>query len=196
MAEETVEIGGEKVSLADLAGVNLDAVNEVRGFKFPKGFFKWRVLNSEIKKLGEKAAIANECECIAVINCNDPEVQDQATIPGKKFTHVQFLSDMEGLGRQKAYMADTGFKGSGPLGELLNQFTGTEYYGKVVHKRNKDDADNPFVNMDLGSISPGTEMPEGMEAAAPGATAENVQVAPAQPAAPAGGLNLGSAQQQ
>jgi len=188
MTDESVEIGGQTISLADLAGVNLEEVQEVRGFKFPKGFFKWRVLNSEIKKLGEKAAIQTECECLQVINCNDPDVQDEATIPGKKFSHTQFLSDMEGLGRQKAFMADAGFKGSGALGELLNQFTGTEFYGKVVHKRNKDDADNPYVNMDLNSVSAvlPEAMPETMPAAAtPGATAGK----------PVGGLNLDGQQQ-
>ena len=65
----------------------------------------------------------------------------------------------------------------------MNQFTGTEFFGKVVHKRNKDDADNPFVNMDLGSVS--NVPPENVEVA--GAT-------PAQSATPAGGLNLGGAQ--
>lgn len=161
--ESVVEVDGQQYSLADIAGVDMSQVNEVRGFKFPKGLFKWRVLSSELKKIKDGAGIANELECLEVVNCNDPEAGDHAKIPGKKFTHTQFLNN-EGLGRQKAFMGDTGFQGQGTLLEVLNQFTGYEFYGKVIHRPNQNDKDNPFVNLDLSSIKPVSEMPNAMPA--------------------------------
>lgn len=148
-----LDVGGEQVSLADIAGVDMDAVAEVRGTTFPAGFFKLKVENAKLAVVGQgdskKAGIQFKFVCTDVMKLIDSS-KDVESIIGKFHVETCFLTEpMEGLGKAKAFMADTGFKGSGKLGEILNGFAGHEFKCVITHRADKNDKDLIYANIGL-----------------------------------------------
>ena len=165
MADENLllDIGGETISLADLAGVDMDAVSEVRQTLFPAGAFKFRAEPAKLDVYGSGAdrtpVIAFKFKCIDVLSLTDAALSAD-TVIGKFHQEPILLTEpMEGLGRTKAFMADTGFKGSGQLEELLSGFSGTEFYARITHRPDKKDTSRIYANIGLNigawKIAPG-----------------------------------------
>ncbi len=155
MADEDLmlEVGGEQVSLAQLAGVNMDDVAEVRGSTFAAGAFKFAVDIAKLAVMGKgndaKAGVQFKFKCTDVLSLVDAS-KDAETIIGKFHTETCFLTDpMEGLGRTKAFMADTGFKGSGSLQTLLEGFVGHEFKCVITNNADKNDKDIIYANIGL-----------------------------------------------
>lgn len=148
-----LDVGGEQVSLADIAGVDMDAVAEVRGTTFAAGTFQFAVDEAKLAIVGQgenrKAGIQFKFKCTNVLSLVDSSKDPEAII-GKFHVETCFLTDpMEGLGKAKAFMADTGFKGMGKLGELLNGFTGHEFKCVITNRASKDDKDLIYANIGL-----------------------------------------------
>lgn len=151
MSDVALSIGGAEVSLADIANLDMDGVVEVRFEVFPKGGYAWKGIAGKIETTGEgdnkKALISFESECFQVYGTEDGI--DPESLVGKKHREAFFLSGdkaLENLGRAKAYMSDTGFKGSGTLQELLDGWGGTQFKAKIKHRKDKNDEDRIYVN--------------------------------------------------
>lgn len=156
-ASAMLEVNGEQVSLADIAGLSMDDVAEVRGFTFPKGLFTWQVVESGLTVRDAKgvptAVIAHKLECV---DCDViEEGKDPADFIGKNFYETFWLKDMEDdLGKNKAFMVDTGFTGSGLLQDLLVEFAGTEFKAKITNKPDANDKSIIYANLDRRSVTP------------------------------------------
>ncbi len=147
-----LDVGGEQVSLADIAGVNMDAVAEVRGTTFPDGAFKFEVEEAKLTVVGSKEdrkpGIQFIFKCTDVIALTDSKV-DADSVIGKKHQELLFLTEpMEGLGKAKAFMADVGYKGQGKLDAMLEGFKGHEL--KAVIKQRADKNDNSIIYANIG----------------------------------------------
>lgn len=148
-----LEIGGESVSLADLAGIDMDNVAEVRTTLFPAGAFKFKVDTSKLDVFGsgqdKKAAIVFKFKCTDVLALTDTALHANDVIDKFHQEPIMLTEPMEGLGRAKAFMADCGFKGSGKLQDLLAGFIGTEFKTLITHRPDKNDKSRIYSNIGL-----------------------------------------------
>lgn len=152
MSEDTVKIGDENVNLADIAGVDMADVKEFRFENTAKGIYQFKVLDSGLKKLGEKAAAVFQLEITNCFAVTDDTKQPEDMI-GVKHQEAIFITDAEkDLGRIKAFMVDSGLTGSGTLTELMDQFVGTEFVAPVVQRKDKNDTDKVYSNLDYNKI--------------------------------------------
>jgi hypothetical protein len=158
-----IVVDGEKVTLGDLMGVNLDEVKELRGSSFPKGNFSWEVDGGEnapkVLVVGEgdkaKGAVAIALKCIEVINVNDPEFDgDQNALIGKIHRETFFLTTVEGLGYMKAFFKDIGAPYASNVKDLLANSVGTRFNAPIGKRKDKDDADKIYTNVVRNKIKP------------------------------------------
>ncbi len=148
-----LEIGGESVSLADIAGIDMDNIAEVRTSLFPAGGFKLKVEIAKLDIFGsgqdKKAAVSFKFKCIDVLALADTALSANDVIDKFHQEPIMLTDPVEGLGRTKAFMADTGFKGSGKLHELLAGFVGTEFNTRITHRPDKNDKSRIYSNIGL-----------------------------------------------
>jgi hypothetical protein len=156
----------EGVTLADLANLDMENVTEKRGAgPFPRGKFVFEVAEGKLDTFdGEIDGIKKKIPCaklslsvhsiIAVLDPEKDTEEGHKAIKERKFPLFIGIKKLEDTGRVKALMVDAGYKGVGKLQVLLDGFKGTRFIGEVKHKKNKDDPDNPYVNLDMDKIEP------------------------------------------
>lgn len=169
------------VSVADIANISMDGIDEVRQTRFPKGIFLWKVhkdsalttrmaKDKETQKDVNRAIINIVCECVGVQAFADPSAEDARPEKwiGKNYFENFWLKPedpQEAIGQFKAFAADIGVSGAGySLQTLIDACKDMVFIAKIVHRRNQDDEDNPFVNLDRTKIRPYN--PEAQETAA------------------------------
>ena len=158
MSTVTVKNDGEEVEvpLADIAALNMDDVQaDAGGFEStPVGTFTFNVLNAETTTLGDKPFIAFETEivdCSAVI----AEGKTEEDMVGVKHNENIFIGDVgKALAQAKFLMEAAGHSGSGSLKEMLDGFCGTKFTARVKHRKDKNDPDRVYANIDLKTVAP------------------------------------------
>ncbi len=155
MADEDLmlDVGGESVSLADIAGVDMDDVAEVRGSTFPGGTFQFVTEDAKLTVVGSKddrkPGIQFVFKCTDVFSLTD-SAKDANSVIGKKHNELCFLTEpLEGLGRAKAFMADVGYKGTGRLDAILDGFKGHEFKAQIKQRVDRNDKDLIYANIGL-----------------------------------------------
>lgn len=160
MAEDddlVLNVGDQTASLADIAGIAMDEIEEVRRFVFPRMIARWKIGKAELvvmKQKDTKVAVANfhfECmEPVAFADAAD-ETRAESFVGKKHIEGIKFIDadPKDTLGRIKAFMVDTGFKGSGTLQELLQQFADTEFIGRISVNPDPNDPDKKYNNFQL-----------------------------------------------
>ncbi len=148
-----LDVGGEQVSLADIAGVDMDDVAEVRGTTFPDGVFKFVTEEAKLTVVGakddRKPGIQFVFKCTDVLVLTDSS-KDPESVIGKKHQELCFLTEpLEGLGKAKAFMADVGYKGSGKLDAVLEGFKGHEFKAVIKQRVDKNDSSLIYANIGL-----------------------------------------------
>lgn len=167
MSEENtifgVEVNGEtqNVSLADIAGLDMTEIAEFRGGGVtPAGIFEWRIAGAALdtityQKDGEdvtKPIVDFELEALACRRCKDPAI-DVDNLAGTKHYERIFISDLvKDLGRVKAFMQDIGCEGSGSLQDLLDGTIGREFVAAISHRKDKNDPDRVYANIDFRTV--------------------------------------------
>jgi len=154
-----VTIGDVEVSLADLAGVDMTEVQEVRSSVTPAGKFHFRIDETEMKaqeatnKDDPQGAKINKPviqfvlkaqNCFSLVDdALDPEDYVEA-----KHTETFWINDLKkDLGRVKAFLVDIGIDGNKPLTDLLAEAHGMEFVADITHVKNKDNPDRVWVNL-------------------------------------------------
>ncbi len=148
-----LDVGGESVSLADIAGVNMDDVAEVRGTTFPSGTFQFVTEEAKLAVVGQnenrKPGIQFSFKCTDVLSLTD-SAKDADSVIGKLHNEMCFLTEpLEGLGKAKAFMSDTGYKGQGRLDAILEGFKGHEFKCKITQRADRNDKDVIYANIGL-----------------------------------------------
>lgn len=155
-------IDGEGVTLADLAGLDMDTIAEKRGESFPKGDFVWEVDSEEFPKLvvigeGEKArgAVQFIVKCLDVIRVNDPEFTgDQNTLIGKKHREAFFITTLESTGYIKAFFKDIGAPYDKNFVKLLSGSAGTRFSAPIGKRKDPNDTDKVYTQLNRGKAKP------------------------------------------
>jgi len=161
--ETQVTIGDEVVSLADLAGLDISEVQMNRGpVATPVGVFEFIVKEAVIghkavKKDGveiNKPTVEFKLEIADVITMVDAELEPDDFI-GETHFETFWISDLKkDVGRVKALMVDAGFEGAGPFQELLDAFVGHNFIGAIKQRKDRNDPDRIYANLDSKKITP------------------------------------------
>lgn len=190
-----LEIDGEnvQVSLTDLAGIDMAEVEPYRGGEVtPEGVYEWRGKSAEIDTMeindkdsdtgrAVRPVITFCSEALAVRSVKDRSI-DPDSLVGVEHYERFFIRDLrKDLGRVTAFLGDSGMTGEGSLQDMLERFTGHEFIAAVKHRKDKNDPDRRYANLDMKTVAP------------IGAGAPHRPAAPSAPAAPAKpvGLKLG-----
>lgn len=169
-----VTVGTDQVSLADIAGINMDTVQEVRFEVMPIGNYLWKgdsetgikVVDQKQKgtdttiKVGVIQIIGEVVECYGAIMkdatgaiMENPPLGDLVT---RKHQEAFFIKDAKAIGRAKALLKDAGIKVDGrQLQECLADFAaGHLFRAPIRQQKDKDDADKVYAHFDLNKIQP------------------------------------------
>lgn len=166
--EITLEGVDQQVTLAELASIDMTDVQEKRGLgPFPKGTFRFKVKEAKLDTVEQKdektdrlvniPVVRFEMGVSEIIGLGNPEFnvpEKHAEIMKRTYKCVIFIKNFDDIGRIKAFLTDSGFKGAGKLNELLDGFKGHEFIAPIKHKPNKNDPDFPYVNIVWEKVSP------------------------------------------
>lgn len=162
---QKIIVDGVQMTLAEIAGISLDGVKELRGEAFPKGVFQWEVDSENPPSLGvigegdkAKGGVIVQLKCIDVVTVNDPEFaasgQSNDSLIGKIHRETFFLSTAESLGYLKAFFADIGAPYDPDMLVMLPNSAGTRFQAPIGKRKSKDDADVVYTNIVRGKIKP------------------------------------------
>ena len=146
------EIDGATFSLADIGGIDLESVKEVRAFNLPEGIYHFGVEKAQLTSRQNNEGVKKPIVAITVVvkgvkTLMDDEI-DKESLVGRKHTEAFWITNpVEDIGRVKALLVDTGFSASGNLQEVLAQFEEHEFIAPIRHKPNPNDKDNPYANI-------------------------------------------------
>ena len=159
MSEFTVNNSGEDVvvSLADLAGINMDDVEEYEGgfILTPKGAYEFNCTNAELTEIADSPVIKFTCEIIGCTAIASDEHSPESII-GAIHEENFFIKDVQKtIGSAKRFMRIAGSPVmSGSLTDLLDGFCGTKFFGKIKHRPKKNDPETIYANLDMKSVKP------------------------------------------
>lgn len=158
---DLVSIGGENVSLSDLAGFDLGSVQELRGALTPVGTFRFSVKEGKLAmvttKNGPTAGVAFTFlikEVLAVVPPDGMDSFDEDSLINTEHRHTFFIMEAKDLGRVKAFLIDIGYQGSGALQDLLHGSVDHEFIGSIKQTRDRDDKDKIYANLRLDKLKP------------------------------------------
>lgn len=166
MEEETLfEIEGANLSLADLAGINMDEIAEKRGGAFPSGIFDFEVTAAPLGEVGDKKkypAVEAEFKILDVVKLDaaapGEETPDANSLVGSTYKETIIIGSADNLGSMKAFVVDTGGKGSGRLVEMLEAWVGCRFRGRIKHRKSKNDEDVKFARLVRNKVKPLAEV--------------------------------------
>lgn len=142
-----------KESLAGLAGLDMDSVEEVRFETLPIGTYSMEVKETEVAIVGDDKipVVRLVMEILAVDEIVTlPAGKELTDFVGKKHNESFFLKDPDSVGRMKAYLSDLGVDSTGKkVPEAINSAIGLRATGKITHGKNKNNPDQPYVNFRL-----------------------------------------------
>lgn len=155
----------QELTLSDIADIAMDDIAEIRTVGFVRGNYKWRVVemkldtqdvkDKETDSTVARAVIAMKFQCIQVLSLLDKNA-DPEMFQGKMHTELQFVTNLkDAFGRMKALFVDMGLSGRGTLREMLVQSVDHEFYAPIMQRKNPNNTDQMFVNIDRSKIVPG-----------------------------------------
>jgi len=158
MSEENtteVTIGEEVLDLAQLAGVDMSGIQEVRSLALPAGQYLFKIKDAKLES--RETTVDDEkinrpvvdfelevMDCMALVK----EGLDPASVIGRKHHHSFWIKDFQlDLGRVQAFLTDIGIVGNKPLNALLNEAHGVEIVADIINVKNRDNPDIVYANL-------------------------------------------------
>jgi len=154
-----VHVGDDEISLMDIAGIEMNEIEEYRLVVTPAGKFMWRILEAKLEARDvtnkedpngakiKKVAITFELEsqnCFALID----EKLNPASYLGIKHYESFWINDAaKDIGRVKAFLVDVGIQAVGSLTDLLAQAQGVEFISDVTNVPDKNNPDFIYANL-------------------------------------------------
>jgi hypothetical protein len=132
----------EKLSLAQIAGINLDDIKAVRFENLPVGAYDMKVIEATLDNVGkdENPAAVVKHSVVAVHGLMLDAGDNEAAYVGKEHTERFLLRDVTELGRFKAYLEDCNApKKSGALQDTLAALVNHTFPAKIAHRTDKND---------------------------------------------------------
>jgi hypothetical protein len=153
---------GDEFSLADLAGLDVSDIEEIRFETLPAGVYELEVqdakLNEGTNKDGDKRFTAEfsfkVLECKATVKAG----VDRETLVGKTHGEKFYIDPSKSkediakmIGRIRAFITDMGAESAGTLGDVITNTKGHIFTGKVVEQVDKDDKSISYARLRLDS---------------------------------------------
>lgn len=163
MAEE--DIDGVGFSLADLADIDLEGIEEVRFEDFPKGVYDWEVnaadLASDAKDGEPRYKIEFELKVLEMLSSIEPGV-DLEKWAGKTHTERFFVypkrpeeDAAKAIGRVKAFLIDMGLDlvkgedGKVKLGDSVRNAKGHNFRARLERQADRNDPSRSYARLRL-----------------------------------------------
>lgn len=162
MTEETVKIGEEVISLAELAGLDMGDVTENFGLEnLPAGLYEFRIeeakLESRDTQKGAKACVNFKMKvtnCISLIGDQTPD----STVDRIHFETFWLTELLRDLGRVKGFLIKAcvpqSDQGGVAFQQLLDNSIGHCFMGVIKNTKSKNDSDVIFSNLDIKKVGP------------------------------------------
>lgn len=146
------------ISLADLAGLDVSEIQEIRFETLPQGIYDFKVVSATLEegtnRDDEKRFWAEfkfeVLEAKAIVDKN----VDRESLAGK--THGEKLYIVpekaeEGIGRIRAFISDLGCENGGALGPIVENTKDHVFTGKITHQKDKSDSSIVYARLKLDS---------------------------------------------
>jgi hypothetical protein len=154
MAEEM-----EGLSLADLAGIDVSDIEEVRFSSIEAGAFGFEVIEADLgedEKDGDRRFFAKfDMKVVEVKAIITPGVDKESQM-GKLHSERFFIKPKDPeedvkkqIGRIRAFLTDIGVNSAGPLGDVVRGAKGHIFVGKIVKQKDKDDKSIEYARLRL-----------------------------------------------
>lgn len=129
MSDEALEQDNEQeFSLADLAGLDVSEIQEIRSERIPDGAYIFRgkkaTLSDMLNRDGEKRFVISATIEVAEVKAVIARGVNPEDVMGKTYTEKFYIvpeKAAEGIGRVRAWYTDIGLDSSGPLGGLTEE---------------------------------------------------------------------------
>jgi len=153
-----VQLDNDKVTLADIAGLSMDDVQEKRIEALPRMHGLFEVMSDPVpslQKIGEgdtaKAGAVFSFKVLDVSAVSDDDYKGtKDELIGKTHRETFFISDLDSLGYLKAFVVDIGGKGVGNVSDMLRNCAGLRFNAFIGKRKDKNDADKIYTNFVRG----------------------------------------------
>lgn len=165
-----VELEGQEISLASLAGEDLSGVAEQRFSNLPAGLF---VFDTDPENPPHLEAVAGKdgkkkpavIFSFLVVDCQGLKFPQETpegplSLIGRKYRETFFISDVKSTGYVKAFVKDLGVDNTGPMGGMaghtgfLDRCSRLRFAAPIGHRKDKMDEDKVYVNIVRDKIVP------------------------------------------
>lgn len=140
------------LSLADLADLDISEIEEVRFENLPAMVAGFEVVSAELAVVGKKEdPVARiKCKVVTVMALVDDSKSPDDLI-NKTHSESLFIGrekPREGIGRTRAFISDAGGNSAGVFGQVLAGFVGTQFVGRIHHRKGSDGNDYANIRFD------------------------------------------------
>lgn len=155
----TEQLEDAAFSLADLAEIDLEGIEEVRYENLPKGVYEWEVSKADLvsdSKDGEIRYKAEfELKVVEMLSSLEPgtnlDAQAGRTHTERFFIYPKRSEEEAGkaIGRIKAFVSDIGAESQGKLGDVVKDSKGTNFRARIEHKPDRNDPSTVYARLRL-----------------------------------------------
>lgn len=149
---ELVELDGQTVSLAELAGIDMSDLGEARFTNLPRGVYKFAILDGEkvpaFHKLGEKfgAVFFLKVEdVLGLTDKNDAPDGDATKLIGKEHRETQFITSQESFKYLNAFITDLGGLKQGAYADKFKSLAGVVFTAPIAYRKDKNDTSKEYA---------------------------------------------------
>lgn len=189
----------QEVSMLNLANLDISQVEAYRGgTPTPAGVYVFSCKDATLESMeidekvkgtatGRRINVATAVFVLTIENClatKDPSV-DPGSLIGTEHYERFFIRDAQkDIGRIVAFIQDAGGDANGAFADVLSNFQGHMFQAAVTNRKDKQDPDRVYANIDGNKVKP---LDQGQAPAVPATQSAEAQApAPnANPAAPA-----------
>lgn len=125
MTDSALENDGMDFSLADLAGLDVSEIEEIRSERIPDGAYIFRGKGAKLSEMdnrdGEKRFVVSATIEVAEVQAVVAKGVNAEELVGKTYTEKFYIvpeKAAEGIGRVRAWYTDIGLDSTGPLGGM------------------------------------------------------------------------------
>ena len=155
----TEQLDEAAFSLADLAEIDLEGIEEVRYENMPKGVYEFEVTKADLVSDSKDGEVRYKCEVeltvVEMLSAIEPGTNLEAQA-GKKHTERFFIypkrtqeEAAKAIGRIKAFIGDIGADTNGKLGDIVKDAKGTQFRGRMEHKPDRNDPSTVYARLRL-----------------------------------------------
>lgn len=156
---DTLDNNADGFSLADLADLDLEGIEEVRFESLPKGVYEFEVAEAKIEsdaKDGEpRYKIEFGLKILEMLSSIEPGV-DLESFAGKTHTERFFIypkksqeDAAKAIGRVKAFLADMGCATEGKFNPAVLDSKGHTFRGRIEKQKDRNDAAIEYARLRL-----------------------------------------------